>query len=698
MRAVLSPVRAFLTSLTAQIIALRFVVEATLIGLFFIQALRYLIGALYGRVASASIYPAIDQSLLDPENPIPGLLSPQVVSNEITLLAYLLALPLLSVVIGRAQALGLVAVVVAAVGRALMSLPDAPVSAPVGAALVIGGGLLYIAQLIRHRATLTPYLFVIGFLIDQLLRASGNTLDPSLFAGWYVNVQIALSVGVMALALVNLLRPMTNAGAEARGLLTVWGGVGMGALLFIEMALLAVPNAVAGRSGFDYTALTPLLILATALPLIPWLRNGVRGFIALFDGSLRGWAWMLLVALMVVLGLRFDGVIAGAALVIGQFCVSLMWWWLARPQAEKERNFSGLWVIIGMGVFGLLTIADLFTYEYAYVREFADPLTFLNPIVPPLLRGFRGLGLVIFLLAVFFSALPMIQAQRRLPWKGGSTWLTVTMSFATVLVTLYGAYIVRPPLIQGVRDVEQIRIATYNIHAGFNEFFHYDMEAIARTIQQSGANVVLLQEVEAGRLTSFGVDQPLWLARRLGMDRRFFPTNEGLQGLAVLSNIRITEHEGFLLTSAGNQTGVQRVVLDPDEGEISIYNTWLGLLVEGAGGRTISQQEQDQQRQLNELLAIVSAYASQTGTPGRLVIGGTFNNIPDSDLIQQMRATGLNDPFEAQPPAQSHTLRQTGRQARLDYLWTNMLALGAIVVDSRASDHALAVIGVQIAR
>ena len=55
-----------------------------------------------------------------------------------------------------------------------------------------------------------------------------------------------------------------------------------------------------------------------------------------------------------------------------------------------------------------------------------------------------------------------------------------------------------------------------------------DLEAVARTIQESGANVVLMQEVEAGRMTSFGVDQSLWLARRLGMDRRFYATNEGL--------------------------------------------------------------------------------------------------------------------------------------------------------------------------
>ena len=99
-------------------------------------------------------------------------------------------------------------------------------------------------------------------------------------------------------------------------------------------------------------------------------------------------------------------------------------------------------------------------------------------------------------------------------------------------------------------------------------------------------------------MTSFGVDQALWLARRLGMDRRFFPTNEGLEGLAVLSNVEIVSDDGYLLPSTGEQTGLQRVQIRPDAGVLNIYNTWLGLLLDMPGERAISDQEQDQERQL----------------------------------------------------------------------------------------------------
>jgi endonuclease/exonuclease/phosphatase (EEP) superfamily protein YafD len=198
------------------------------------------------------------------------------------------------------------------------------------------------------------------------------------------------------------------------------------------------------------------------------------------------------------------------------------------------------------------------------------------------------------------------------------------------------------------------------------------------------------------------VHQPLWLARELsrrdpqgqGYDLRYFPTNESLQGLAVLSKIEIVFDEGDLLTSVGQQTGLQRVQLRPDEGILTVYNTWLGLLVEG----DIAAQEQDQQRQLSEAFTLIRA-AHPDGNLGRMILGGTFNNVPDSDLIRRMSAeTPFADPFAGEPLATSATLVRAGQRARYDYLWTNLLALGKNVIDSSASDHRPAVVEVRVAR
>ncbi|HRL12686.1 MAG TPA: hypothetical protein PKX07_12450, partial [Aggregatilineales bacterium] len=76
MRSLTSRVNALIKTLFSGVFRLRFVAEALLVLLFMVQAIRYLVSALYARVASASVYPAIDPALLDPTNPLPGLVSP----------------------------------------------------------------------------------------------------------------------------------------------------------------------------------------------------------------------------------------------------------------------------------------------------------------------------------------------------------------------------------------------------------------------------------------------------------------------------------------------------------------------------------------------------------------------------------------------------------------------------------------------
>jgi endonuclease/exonuclease/phosphatase family metal-dependent hydrolase len=683
-----------------------YVIESAFIGVFFIQALRFLIGMLYSRVAGAAVFAVSDPAAIDAA--LPGLADPAVVQTEVSFLLYMLALPLLTLVAGRFRFMLVVSAVVVAFARTLMAM-DLGLAPTIPASLAVGAGLFHVALLARHRATALPYFFIAGLSIDQLFRAFGNTFDPSWLAE-YLIPQIVTSVLAVVFSVAALIwqrRAQIQRADETdidpdKGLLPSWGGIGIGALLFLELSLLALPNAVQGRADVDYTTFVPLIMAATLLPTIPYVRMQARGFISLFDGSVRGWVWMVLIALLIVFGTRFPGIGGGVALVIAQFAVSMMWWWLVRPQAEKERNISGLWLILAVFMFAVLTIGDFFTFEYAFVRDFTGNFAFLNDYVPPLMRGFRGMGLGVLLLAVFLAAIPMTQTNRRIPWGERRPRSGVPSLIAAVVVIGFSAaaaVFARPPLIQGVTGVDTLRVGTYNIHAGFNEFFYYDLEAIAQTIDQSGAKVVLIQEAEVGRMTSFGVDQPLWLARRLRMDRRFYATNEGMQGLAVLSEVPIVFDEGIPLSSVANATGVQRVQVSTDGvSAITFYNTWLGLLLDLRAERTLEQQEQNQQRQLSEIVAKIAA-DHPDGVLGRTVIGGTYNNVPDSPLVTQMRAIGFSDPFAGLPLELSATLWRTNIRAQVDYLWLrNLTPLGAIVMDGNASDHRMAVADVIITR
>jgi endonuclease/exonuclease/phosphatase family metal-dependent hydrolase len=643
----------------------------------------------------------LNLNLVDPA--LTGLVKPATVSNEITILMFMLALPVLTLLIGRMRPLIIVAVAVAAVGRYMM-VADVEISRMIAASIAVGGGLLYIAFLVQRRARILPYMFIFALAIDQLFRAAGDTLDGS-WSTKYESNQLVLSiVAVIISVIVFVSHERANRNMEEsstispdRGLMSIWSGIGFGALLFLELSLLTMPNAIAGRANMDYTALTPAVMAATLLPIIPWVRGQARGFVSLFDSSVRGWVWMLLLALLLVFGVRFEGIVAGATLVIAQFFASMLWFWLTRARAQRERNFTGLWLVFGVLIFALLAVFDVFTYEYAFVRDFAPELDFLNNIIPPLLRGFRGLGLAVILFSTFLAVMPMVQTRRRIAWVGGDwSWSLVALGF--IVAAGYGAgYLARPPIIQGVSQPETIRVGTYNIHGGYNEFFYSDLEDIEFAIRRSGANVVLLQEVEAGRLTSFGVDQTLWLARRLKMDRRFYPTNEGLQGLAILSNIEIVFDDGELLDSIGVQSGLQRVQVRPDSGVVTIYNTWLDPLLD-TGGSTLEELEQSQGNQLSQIFRIIVAQHPPDGQLGRTVFGGTFNTVPDSPLVQRMIENGFIDQFAGRPLELSATFWRTGQRSRLDYLWTtrNLQVITAGVIDLNASDHRLAVIEIRL--
>jgi endonuclease/exonuclease/phosphatase family metal-dependent hydrolase len=697
-----------------------YTLEAGLAGFLFIGVIRFLIGSLYSRLGSASITLNLTPELI-PAN-TPGVFPLNTLTNELSFLVYMVALPLLTIFLGRFRWISMIALLLVGAGRILM-ISVTPISPLIGAAMTFGGGLVYMAMLVRFRAQHLPYFFVLGITADQLMRALGNTLDPTWSAtrlgidafGFPLALDTQLlvigsAVLVLALALIILIgesrRQVQEESSLNRndGLMPFWGAVGLGGLLFLQLAFLGLPNALTGRAGVDYTLFSPFITVATVLPIVPFIRQRAASVIGIFDSGLRGWLWMLIITLLIIVGTRFQGLLAGVALIIGQFITSLLWWWLVRPRAEKERVLVGLWLILSVFIFALLTVVDNFTYEYGYVQNMAPDFAFLDPYIPPFLRAFRGLGMAVILLAVFLAVLPMVKTQRRIPWALESTSVSTTLLTILFVIAMAAgvAAAVRPIEISPVRDIPQnpvdrIRIGTYNIHGGFSEFFHFDIVAIARTIAQSGADVVLLQQVETGRMTSFGVDQALWLARNLRMDVRFFPTNEGLQGLAVLSRVPIVNSTGMLLTSRGQQSGMQHVTIQPDEGTITLYNTRLEYLLDVGDGRSLEEQEQDQQQQLNEIFAYIAANNPNRDL-GRTILGGTFNNIPDSPLGDQMRTAGFVDPFAGQPTEIAATFWRTGYpRVQFDYLWIwrgqqVLLTIGANTIDSSTSDHRMAVI------
>jgi len=87
-----------------------------------------------------------------------------------------------------------------------------------------------------------------------------------------------------------------------------------------------------------------------------------------------------------------------------------------------------------------------------------------------------------------------------------------------------------------------IKVMSYNIHSGFNFAGSQDLEAIADVIEDSGADIVVLQEVSRVRLMDGAADMPTWLSQRLDMPMLFQGTEEPIWGNAILSRYPVIYH------------------------------------------------------------------------------------------------------------------------------------------------------------
>lgn len=177
-----------------------------------------------------------------------------------------------------------------------------------------------------------------------------------------------------------------------------------------------------------------------------------------------------------------------------------------------------------------------------------------------------------------------------------------------------------------------LRVATYNVHAFVGTDGVYDPERTARVIQQTGADIVALQEVDFGRgprAESSAVEK---LAARLGMRCHFTPTRDGRRGHfgnAVLSlhGLQLVS-EGVLPRRRDEARAVQWLRVQAPHFELHLMNTHLSVSVLDRGA------------QVRALLG--AEWIVQAGTELPLVVCGDFN-APPLSLVYQRLSRALND-------------------------------------------------------
>jgi endonuclease/exonuclease/phosphatase family metal-dependent hydrolase len=249
-------------------------------------------------------------------------------------------------------------------------------------------------------------------------------------------------------------------------------------------------------------------------------------------------------------------------------------------------------------------------------------------------------------------------------------WVALTLLAAVSMAGLL-ALRERPPTTR-IPLGESVRVATYNVHYGFDEQWRYDPSRIADALRDVDADVVALQEVTAAMPTAYGTDLGTYLARRLGMRVRFAPAINGLLGDAMLIRVPPEAFAAALLPPArSDRKAAARVTVPAGRASLNIFGTHFGL------------EPHEQEVQTTALLEFI-------GNASPAILLGDFNATGTDPVLARLRAVGFEDAFATARAAPAFTFPASAPEVRIDWIWVRgVQATAAAVHDGVASDHRL---------
>jgi endonuclease/exonuclease/phosphatase family metal-dependent hydrolase len=601
--------------------------------LFFIQGLRVIFSVLFGII--------YDQVFEGPMN------SWLIISNLLVIVA--LIAPILTPRKHTIKWLTAFALL-AAIARVALSVNDASVRYW-GALLTLAFGGLYQAGLLKENRALFTSSLVSALALDQILRVAGYTYDLSLRPEWLP----ALVIWAVLVSSIALWINRVQEEDESNGGMSWVDGLVLGGFLFLETSLLAMPNGIARWTDIPYSIVAPLLLTITLLAVLPEVQTRIlemcgRGIIRI------GLAVVLVIGL--IIGYFAEGILSGLLLIIVQGAALASLLCIFNSDSPKE-HMTGVKVSLGLFLLLLLNFFNAFAFTYPYVL----------PVM-------RGLGWIVYTIAGLILAFRVVRLVISVKSETPSND-SAAIGLASLGAIALSILMVWPQPTVQLSQNGRLRAATYNIHYGYDDDWHFMLDEMAQAIEAADVDMIALQEVDTGRMTSYSVDDALYLARRLRMNVAYLPAVEHLTGIALLYRGPEVPMDQRLLTSLQEQTGIVGVRLEVQEKPIYAYGIWMGL------------SNEDTQRQITEALQFIGEKKPAT-------FGGDFNARPNDPVAVAVEEADFVDPFVVlnitPAPATSPAIDPKGR---IDFVWLRDLTpLRAWVSDSLASDHRMVVVEV----
>jgi endonuclease/exonuclease/phosphatase (EEP) superfamily protein YafD len=215
------------------------------------------------------------------------------------------------------------------------------------------------------------------------------------------------------------------------------------------------------------------------------------------------------------------------------------------------------------------------------------------------------------------------------------------------------------------------RILVLNAHGGKDASGNSNVDAAASLITKTGADLVMLQNVESSALNT------------LGTKLRYASTG-GADGIAVLARGFIGFYTTYPMTQtpAGANGGgpvtsraALAILATLRNGEYAAINTQF----DPADGRVGDQ----------DLARIADAISSQKAAGRSFLVGGNFNAPPDHPGFARLKALGLRDAWAECGSGDGFTYPSDKPAKRIDYLFLtgDLHCSAASVLETQISDH-----------
>ena len=232
----------------------------------------------------------------------------------------------------------------------------------------------------------------------------------------------------------------------------------------------------------------------------------------------------------------------------------------------------------------------------------------------------------------------------------------------------------------GSGSAAPVRVLVYNIHAGTDAARVPNLERVAEVVRSTGADIVLLQEVDRRTRRSGGIDQLDSLRALTGLHGAFGKTidyDNGEYGLGILSRWAIRSDSLVPLPVAVPHAGYEArgamvARIEMPGGALRVIDTHLDA--SRASYRT---------EQATRLAAI------STGPQQADMVGGDLNSEPGAGVIALLETAGFRDAWPGCGNGAGLTFPVAVPVKRIDYLLlsSRWKCVSATVLPAQASDH-----------